>query len=347
MEPPLAENRRDCEKERGMADAVPMAEVFRGGFLESVHIGHAVVARSDGSIVESWGDPDSIILPRSSAKMIQAIPMMDSGAGASLGSERLALACASHAGERRHVLKVREWLVDLQLNEDALRCGPQPSRDAGLFREMLCSDQPVTRAFNNCSGKHAGFLTLARHLKSGLDYVDPSHPVQLAVKEAFEDMTGMDCPGYGIDGCSAPNFATSVRGLARAMARFAVAGKSNARRDRSAAALRDAMMAHPELVSGKGRACAEIMVAAKGQEAVKTGAEGVYVAILPGQGLGVALKIADGATRASQLAIVGILVRLGALDPSDPVVSRYLKRPILNWDGIETGYERPAPALLS
>lgn len=330
-----------------MADAVPMAEVFRGGFLESVHMGHAVVARADGIVVESWGNPDCIILPRSSAKMIQALPLMDSGAGARLGSERLALACASHAGGARHVSKVREWLADLELTEDALRCGARPSRDPALFKEMLCSGQPAARVHNSCSGKHAGFLTLARHLGSGLDYVEPDHPVQVAVRAALEDMTGMDSPGYGIDGCSAPNFATSVRGLARAMAKFAVAGKSNDRRDKSAATLRDAMMAHPELVSGKGRPCAEIMVAADGRAAVKTGAEGVFVAILPDQGLGVALKIADGATRASELAIVAILVRLGALNASHPVASRYLKRAILNWDGLETGWESPAPGLLS
>jgi L-asparaginase II len=107
------------------------------------------------------------------------------------------------------------------------------------------------------------------------------------------------------------------------------------------------MIAHPEMVSGRGKACADIMSAAAGRAAVKIGAEGVYVAVLPGQGLGVALKAADGATWASPLAIVGILVRLGVLKPTHPIVSRYLKRHILNWDGIETGFERPAPGLLA
>ena len=162
----------------------------------------------------------------------------------------------------------------------------------------------------------------------------------------MEEMTGVDCPGYAIDGCSAPNFATSVRGLACAMAKFAVAGQKSGSRDQSAAALRDAIIANPELVSGKGRTCADVMVAANGRVAVKTAAEGVCIAIIPDLGIGLALKVADGASRASQLAIVGLLVRLGAPDPRHPIVARYLQRPIINWAGIVTGFERPAPGLL-
>lgn len=330
-----------------MMQGARMAEVFRGDFLESVHDGHAVVARADGSLVESWGDPAQLILPRSSAKMIQALPLLESGAGAALTDRQLALACASHSGETRQVAEVARWLADLGLDEHALCCGPQPTRDPDLAQEMIRNGEAPTRLHNNCSGKHTGFLTLARHLSADLHYVDPDNPVQKAVREAFEDTTGETTPGFGIDGCSAPNFACTVAGLARAMARFAAAGSGGGVRDRAAARLRDAMIAEPEWMSGKGRTCARIIAAARGQAAVKTGAEGVYVAILPQLKLGVALKIADGATRASQLALVGILVRLGVLDPADPVVAGYLKRPVVNWDGLVTGYERPAPDLLA
>ncbi len=323
-----------------------MAEVFRGDFLESVHTGHAVIARADGDLVETWGDPAHVILPRSSAKMIQALPLLESGAGAALTDRQLALACAAHAGEARHVEAVAQWLEDLGLYEHALCCGPQPSRDIELAREMIRTGRSPTRFFNNCSGKHAGFLTLARHLSAGPDYVNPDHPVQRAVRTAFNEMTGETSPGFGSDGCSAPNFATTVAGLARAMARFASAGSGNGLRDSAAARLRDAMIAHPEWMSGKGQICAAIITAAQGRAAVKTGAEGVYVAILPEQKLGVALKISDGASRASQLAIAAILVRLGVLDRDDPAVGRLLKRPVLNWDGLVTGFERPAPGLL-
>lgn len=328
-----------------MDDAAPFVEVHRGEFLESVHAGHAVIVNVSGEIVEAWGDPDKTILPRSSAKMLQAMPLLESGAGAHLSEEQLALACASHSGEQRHVDRVTRWLTDLGLDDHALCCGPQSSRDRELRHRMIRESLPVTRVFNNCSGKHAGFLTLANYLGAGSDYVDPDHPVQIAVKAAFEETCGEESPGFGIDGCSAPNYAVTLKGLALAMARFATAGQASGSRDNAMARLRDAMIAHPELVSGKGRACAEIMQAAEGRVAVKTGAEGVYVGILPDLGLGVALKIADGATRASEIAIAAILTRLSVLDPVDPVVAGYLDRPILNRDGLKTGYLRPAPGL--
>ena len=330
-----------------MSNAVPMAEVTRGGFLESNHHGHAVIARANGRVVEAWGDPNIVILPRSSAKMIQALPLLESGAGADLTSEHLALACASHSGERRQVEKVARWLSDIGLDETALKCGPQTSRDADLATEMIRNQEPVTRLFNNCSGKHTGFLSLAKHLGADLNYVDPDHPVQLAVREAFEAVTDAPSPGFGIDGCSAPNFATTLTGLARAMAVFAEAQEDGPVRERAAARLRNAMIAHPELVAGKNRAGSILMSAATEPVAVKSGAEGVYVAILPGQGLGVALKIADGAARASEAAITALLVRLGVLKREHPSVSNYLDRPILNRDGLVTGAVRPAPGLLA
>jgi len=328
-----------------MPIAVPMAEVLRGGFVESIHLGHAVIARADGRIVESWGDPDIVTLPRSSAKMIQALPLLESGAGAGLGDEQLALACASHSGERRHVERVARWLSDLGLSGDALKCGPQPSRDAALAEDMIRTGEPITRLFNNCSGKHTGFLMQAQHLGADHEYVDPDHPVQLAVREAFEAVTGAPSPGFGTDGCSAPNFATTLTGLGRAMAVFADARDGRNSRENAAARLRDAMIAHPELVAGKNRACSNLMSAAKEPLALKTGAEGVFVAILPKQGLGVALKIADGATRASEAAIAALLVQLRVLDRNHPAVSHYLDRPISNWDGLVTGAVRPASGL--
>ncbi|MEK6216482.1 MAG: asparaginase [Boseongicola sp.] len=330
-----------------MLNAVPMAEVTRGGFVESIHLGHAVIARADGRIVESWGNPDIVTLPRSSAKMIQALPLLESGAGADLSSEHLALACASHSGERRHVDRVSRWLLDIGLDDTALKCGPQTSRDAALANEMIRADAPVTRLFNNCSGKHTGFLALAKHQGADLNYVDPDHPVQLAVREAFEVVTDALSPGFGIDGCSAPNFATTLTGLARAMAVFAEAREDGPVRMRAAARLRNAMMAHPELVAGKDRAGSNLMSAATDPVVIKSGAEGVYVAVLPNQGLGVALKIADGASRASEAAIAAMLVRLGVLDARHPMVSRYLDCPILNRDGLVTGAVRPVSELFA
>ena len=324
-----------------MTQPVPLVEILRGPFVESRHLGHAVVVNAAGEVLEHWGDPDAIILPRSSAKMLQALPLLESGAGATLSNAQLALACASHSGETRHVSQVNEWLATLGLNGDALICGPQASGDKELRHAMIRDGQSPTRVHNNCSGKHTGFLMLAQHLGEGPEYVDPDHPVQKAVRSAFEETCGEASPGFGIDGCSAPNFAVSLRGLARGMAQFAAAGTGSGARDKAMARLRDAMMEHPKLVSGEGRACAILMDAAAGKAAVKTGAEGVFVAILPEQKLGIALKIADGATRAAEVAIAALLARLGVIGPDHPM----LQRQIRNWDGLVTGVERPVAHL--
>lgn len=323
-----------------MANAIPMVELWRGGRLESLHVGHAVVCDAQGAVVQAWGDPAAVIYPRSSCKMIQALPLLESGAGAALGSERLALACASHEGGAAHVGRVADWLSDLGLSEADLRCGPQEPGDRAERDRIIRADEPPCQLHNNCSGKHAGFLTLNRHLRGGAEYVEPDHPVQRAVRAAFEEVTGEASPGYGIDGCSAPNFATSLAGLARAMARFATAGEGDAR-GRAMVRLREAMAAHPDLVAGEGRACTELMRAMGGRVVVKTGAEAVFVAILPEQRLGVALKIVDGGTRGAEAAIVGLLSRLGVLDPGHPAAVRRLG-PQLNRRGIPVGALRLA-----
>ena len=326
-----------------MTNAVPMAEIWRGDFLESVHLGHAVVCDRNGAVVEAWGNPDQVILPRSSCKMVQALPLVESGAADAVGlsDEHLALACASHNGAPIHTDRVQRWLADLGLSDDDLRCGPQMPTDHSDRDALIKSDQSPCQYHNNCSGKHSGFLTLNKHLGGGAEYIDPDHPVQLAARDAFEDCTGMDSPGFGIDGCSAPNFGTTVHGLARAMAFFASAGEDTVRQ-RAAKRLVGAMTKHPELVAGEGRACTEMMRAMGGKVAIKTGAEAVFIAILPEQQLGVALKIADGTTRGAECAIASILVKLGALEADHPATLQRRNAEIRNRRDLVTGYVRPA-----
>lgn len=335
------------ETSLAQGDAV-MVEVTRGGRVESVHRGHAVVCDAQGQVTWSLGDPAAIIYPRSSCKMIQALPLIESGAAdaAGLGSEELALACASHQGAQIHSERITAWLDAQGLRDDDYRCGAETPRDARARDALIRAYGAPKQIHNNCSGKHAGFLTLARHLGAGPDYVAPDHPVQLAIREAFEETTGEPSPGYGIDGCSAPNFATSMTGLARSMARFAAAKPTGPARDRAMVRLREAMVAHPELVAGEGRACTELMRAMDGV-AIKTGAEGVFVAILPEQKLGVAVKITDGTTRASECAIAAILVRLGVLDPTHPATVARMTPTLKNRRGQEVGTIRPAQALLA
>ncbi|MEQ9692662.1 asparaginase [Shimia sp. SDUM112013] len=325
-----------------------MVEIWRGPFLESMHHGHAVVCDAAGQIVEAWGDPDAVVLPRSSSKMLQALPLLESGAAADAGltDEQLALACASHNGAEIHSSRVRAWLRDLGKSDDDFCCGPQEPRDIAARNELIKEDKPVCRYHNNCSGKHSGFLTLTKYLKAGPDYVDLDHPVQKAVKAVFEEVTQEETPGYGIDGCSAPNFATTMHGMARAMAFFASANPDGNLRESAAAKLTRAMTTYPELVAGEGRACTDLMRAMDSKVAVKTGAEAYFIAIIPEKKLGVSLKIVDGGTRGAECAIAAILVKLGVLGATHPLAQKYINGPIQNWDGLVTGRMKPAEGFM-
>ena len=331
-----------------MRGAVDLAEVWRGGVLESVHRGHAVICDENGGIVEAWGNPETLVYPRSSAKFVQALALVESGAADAFGlrKDQIALACASHIGASYHTDRVQAWISDLGLSDAAFRCGPQMPTDEEASRGLIKTDTSPCQYHNNCSGKHSGFLTLGMHLRAGPEYVDIDHPVQIAVKEAFEEVTGVDSPGWGIDGCSAPNHQTTVRAMAHAMAKFATAGARSGARDQAMVRIFDAVTTHPELVSGNDKPCTELMRACGGQVAIKGGAEAFYVASIPSKRMGVALKVADGSSRGSEVAIAALLVRLGVLDPKHPVAARYLNAPITNWRGIVTGELRAAAALI-
>jgi L-asparaginase II len=329
-----------------MAGEVELVEVWRGGRLECLHRGHAVIVGGNGQIEAAWGDPAALIYPRSSCKMIQALPLVESGAAdaAGLRADHLALACASHSGAAIHTDRVEAWLAALGLSESDLRCGSHEPADIAARDALIRAGQRPCQIHNNCSGKHAGFLTLNRHLGGGPEYVDPDHPVQRAVRAAFEEVTAEASPGYGIDGCSAPNFATTLLGLGRAMAAFATAQDRGGARAAAQQRLVAAMVAHPDLVAGEKRACTELMRACGGRVAIKAGAEGVHVAIVPDRRLGIALKIVDGAARAAEAAVAGLLIRLGLLDAGHPAAVRLIG-PQRNWRRIETGEIRLSAAL--
>jgi len=322
-----------------MAGAVPMVELWRGGLLESTHLGHAVICDEAGEIVEAWGDPGRIIFPRSSCKMLQALPLIETGAAAAHGltDRHLALACASHQGAALHVEMAGRWLADLGLAEPDLRCGAHEPLDRAERDRLIGAHEGPCQLHNNCSGKHSGFLTVVKHLKAGPEYVELDHPLQVAIKAAFEEVTDETSAGWGIDGCSAPNFAGSVHGLARSMAAFAAAPEGGTTRQKAMHRLTRAMAAHPELVAGEGRACTELMRAMEGRVAIKTGAEAVFVAIIPEKKLGIALKIEDGNSRASEAAIVALLARIGVLDAAHPMAQKRLPADQRNWRGLHTG----------
>lgn len=327
-----------------------LVEVTRGAQVESRHRGAIAVCDADGAVVAQWGDVAAATFPRSAFKAFQALPLIESGAADAfaVSEEELALACASHSGEAMHVDRVAAWLKRIDCGESDLACGPHmPVYEPAAHALVRAGERPC-RLHNNCSGKHTGFLTLARHLDvSVAGYERLDHPVQVLVREAIAALcdTPANAMPVGIDGCAAPNYALALTHLARGMARLGARAKLAPVRAAAAQRVLAAWKAHPLLVSGTGRACSELIEAASGAAVVKTGAEGVYTAVIPEKGFGVALKIDDGGTRAAETAIARVLELLGAAKPNSPALAKHLRPAVRNWRGDAVGERRPAPAL--
>jgi len=320
-----------------------LVEVTRGTMVESRHRAAFAVADTDGRIVLSAGDFEKPVYPRSAIKPLQALPLLESGAADAyaLGNAEIALACASHSGEPRHVETVLAWLARIGCAVADLECGSHlPGNDAAL-QALLRDRRPATAAHNNCSGKHTGFLTLTRHL--GIDakgYIAYQHPVQQRILGVLETMTGLDLGAAprGIDGCGIPVIAIPLGNLALAFARLADPRDQPAARQAACERVCTAMAAEPFMVAGTERYCTRVMAATGGAALIKTGAEGVYCGSLPNLGLGIALKVDDGAGRAAEVLMGYLLQRLGILDESH---AELLTQPVYNRAGARVGEVRP------
>ena len=279
-----------------------LVEVRRGGVVEGVHRGHAVVLAPDGTIERAWGDPHARILPRSSNKPAQGTAMVR--AGLPLQGELLALACASHSGEVFHLEGVRRILAEAALDESSLLTPPElPIDDEERLRVQLAGEEPSS-AYMNCSGKHAAMLlTCVVNDWSLADYTDPEHPLQRAIRAELAERAGEEPWAAAVDGCGAPLFGLTVAGLARMGASVALSEDEPARC--VAAAMRD----HPFWVAGTRRDAAALQRSLPGS-LVKEGAEAVYLVVLP-DGRSVALKIEDGSGRARPVAMAGVLRAIG------------------------------------
>jgi L-asparaginase II len=324
-------------------------EVTRGPVVESRHEGIAAVVKPDGTVVASWGDIDAAILPRSANKPIQAMAFVESGAieHFGLGNEHIALACASHYGEKRHVDTVQAWLAKLGLSEDDLECGAHMPRLQASLEDLLRAGKTATAAYNNCSGKHSGFLTTAvQYGEPTRGYINYDHPVQRRLREVMSDLCGLDANAfpYGTDGCGIPTLATPLKSLARAMASMADPSRLSNKHAEAATRIRAAMNAEPFMMAGTGAFGTRINAALPGVAEVKGGAEGVFCGMLPGLGLGVALKMWDGAGRASEIAMAALLNHLGVLPPDQR--DEILHPPVRNVVGLLVGEMRPAKSWL-
>jgi L-asparaginase II len=327
-----------------------LVELTRGERVESWHRGAAAIADAAGRLVWSAGDVERLVFARSALKMLQAIPLVETGAADAFGvsDPELALACASHSGEAFHVDAVAAWLKRIDCDETCLACGAHMPGAEPASRALIRGGRAPTRLHNNCSGKHTGFLTVARHL--GVDiagYERPDHPVQRHALGAIAEMCGLDAATMpiGIDGCTAPAAATPLHALATAMARIADPSGLTPARAEAARRLYTAVRENPLYVAGTGRACTAIIEAAGGAASVKTGAEGAYVAVLGDLGLGVALKIDDGAGRGAETVIAAILASLGVVNHTHPAVAALVDAKVLDTTGRTVGVRRPSPWL--
>ena len=286
------------------AGGVPLAEVVRSGFVESRHLGSYAALDADGALVARAGDPLGAVFPRSANKPMQAVAMWRNGLRPPDPAD-LALVAASHHGEPFHVERVRALLASAHLSESDLRCPPDLPLAPGAREAVLRAGGSPSRAYMNCSGKHAGML--ATCVVAGWtigDYVEPDHPLQKACRAAVEDLAGESAAAVGVDGCGAAVVAISLTGLARAFLRVVSADPGTPERT-----VADAMRTHPEMMSGTSATDARLMRAVPGLLA-KGGAEGVLAVAVPGVGA-VTIKIDDGAARALPPVVVAALGRLG------------------------------------
>ena len=329
-----------------------LVEVTRHGTVESRHFGSAVVCDARGNVVESWGDIESLVFPRSALKPMLAIQLVESGASAhyALNDAELSLACSSHQGEQMHQDLVASWLNRLGLTEAHLACGPVLPEDTESAHKLLASGQQGCRIHHNCSGKHAGFLTTALHLDLSLDdYHHIEHSLQQLSLDTLSDLADIDLKQYpiGIDGCGLPAPTMPLLRLGHATARFANPVDLSDYRAQAIYRLHEAITNEPLYIAGHGSVVSELNEVTKGAVLAKTGAEGVATAALPGRGLGIALKITDGSARARSVALLAILDHLGALsDEEKHQLQAHISPVILNSTGIVVGEIRPAASWL-
>lgn len=326
-------------------------ETTRGQLVESVHQVTVAVVAASGTLLAASGDPDLVTWWRSAAKPFQALPLVQDGVAEhfELTDEELALSCASHSSEPRHLEVVSRLMARLGLTDQDLSCGVHPPLSPVVAQAVVRGAAVPTARWSNCSGKHAGMLALAKHHGWPLaGYQAAGHPVQDRILAEVSRWSGVPAPAIAlsIDGCTAVCFGLPLRAMALAYARFGASDQAAPRR------LAAAITGNPFLVAGTGRLCTDLMRAWSGGVIAKVGAEGIYSAALPSLGIGIALKVEDGDMRAASLALLEVLRQLlGRLSPgqgpdfSARELARYDRQPLRNTRGTVTGELRPAGAL--
>src|SRR5438552_4594245 len=336
--------------------AAELVEVWRGSLIESRHRGHLIAVNATGQIISSLGAPDTVTFLRSSGKPFQAWPVCASGAADRFGvtEKEVAISCGSHNGEPIHVETVRSMLRKIGLDETALKCGVHEPYSVDVARELIRRQEQPAAVQNNCSGKHAAMLALAKHLGAPTEtYDELLNPVQQLIVQTVADFSGVPVGdiAIGTDGWRVPRFGSSVRAMALMYARL-ISPPANASREVRDACKRivKAMIDFPEMIGGtKDRLDTELIKAGTGRLISKIGAEGVYtVGVLPCEdwprGLGLALKIEDGDDRrARPPAVIEALRQLGVLSKTElSTLASYSPTIIENRRGDRVGEARAA-----
>lgn len=323
-----------------------LVETWRGDVVENRHRGAIAVCDPHGRLVHGWGDVDALVYPRSAIKLMQALPLVESGAADhfELDAGELALACSSHGAEPRHTATVERWLKRIGLDIDALECGPHAPNHQASAEALLMLHLDYGRQHNNCSGKHTGMLTTCRYLgEETHGYIEREHPAQQRWFDALGEMADIDMRRlpWSYDGCGIPVIAMPLSRIATAFARIAAPDELAATRCSAIERLGNAIAAEPFMVAGSGRLCSKVIEHSGRRTLIKTGADGVYTAALQEQGLGVALKMDDGNGEAAQVAILAILRHLGGLHSDELELLADRCRPaIVNTRGVVTGYRQ-------
>lgn len=327
-----------------------MVEATRGGIVESQHRGRAVVVDRRGEVYMQWGDIDKMTFPRSAVKSLQFLPAVIAGAADKAGftPAQFALACSSHNGEAFHCQTAHAMLLALGLDEPDLRCGVHWPMREETARELAAKQEKPNQLHNNCSGKHAAMLALAKLKNYSLDdYQQPQHPVQLTIRDFISQMCEYDLTiaPMGIDGCSVPTWALPLRNLALGFARLANPEVLAADWRQSILRIRQAVAENPQMIAGTGRYCSRMSAAFGCDLFLKVGAEGVFCASLPRQGYGIAIKADDGSDRAAEMILTAVLREIGLFDELNPAVTEQIRDIIspnlINRAGLVVGRVRP------
>ena len=326
-------------------------EVTRGKLVESRHRGMAVVVDGDGAILYSAGDVDAVTFPRSACKAMQALPLVESGAADAygFGMKELALSCSSHSGEDEHVALAASMLKAAGRDESVLECGAHWSFEQPVLIHQARTLEKPTALHNNCSGKHSGFVCACCH--SGEDprgYAGYDHPLQAEIRGIMESLTGtpLGRDNCGTDGCSIPTYAVPLVALARGFGKMATGKGLEPVRAAASKRLIEACMAEPFYVAGTKRFCTRLMQVAPGRIFAKTGAEGVFCALLPEKGLSFAVKCEDGTSRAAESMIAALLARHFDKDTAEhAALMAMANHAMRNWIGLHVGDVRVTDVL--